>query len=55
MTASAGAWNMLANCAKAQRGERVLIAYEPAEYGYFDAHVLNAVVRMAHELSLIHI
>lgn len=53
MTASAGAWNMLANCAKAQRGERVLIAYEPAEYGYFDAHVLNAVVRMAHELGLI--
>ncbi|MCR9108891.1 hypothetical protein [Marivita sp. XM-24bin2] len=53
MTALAGARNMLVNCAKAQAGERVLIAYEPAEYGYFDAHVLNAVVRCACDLGLL--
>ncbi len=53
MTAMAGAWNMLANCAGARRGDRVLLAYEPAEYGYFDASVLNTVGRMAHEMGLI--
>jgi hypothetical protein len=52
MTALIGAKNMLVNCAMARRGERVLIAYEPAEYGYFDAQVLNAVVKTANDLGL---
>lgn len=52
MTATAGARNMLLNCAGAQPGERVLIAYEPAEYGYFDAHVLNTVTRTARAIGL---
>ena len=53
MTALTGAKNMLVNCAKARCGERVLIAYEPAEYGYFDADVLKTVVHMANDLGLI--
>ncbi|MCI5111459.1 MAG: hypothetical protein MRY75_12975 [Marivita sp.] len=52
MTAQAGAFNMLTHCAQAQRGEHLLVAYEPAEYGYFDAQVLNAVVRTAREMGL---
>ena len=32
-----GACNLLKNCAKAMAGDRLLIAYEPPEYGYFDA------------------
>lgn len=52
MTATAGARNMLLNCAKARPGERVLIAYEPPEFGYFDARVLNIVTRVAHDIGL---
>ncbi|GGC14189.1 hypothetical protein GCM10011363_33380 [Marivita lacus] len=52
MTALAGARNMLVNCGGARRGDRLLVAYEPSEYGYFDAHVLNAVIATAQELGL---
>ncbi|MGJ8604373.1 MAG: hypothetical protein ACSHXH_09640 [Marivita sp.] len=52
MTAAAGAKNMLLNCAKAQAGERVLVAYEPPELGYFDASVLNTVVKAARDIGL---
>ncbi|MCK0148881.1 hypothetical protein MWU54_02500 [Marivita sp. S6314] len=52
MTKLTGAGNMLLNCAKAQPGERILIAYEPAKYGYYDASVLNAVSRAARDLGL---
>lgn len=47
-----GAENLLLNCAQAQRGERLLIAYEPARHGYFDAQVLPCVQRVARRLRL---
>ena len=53
MTTQAGARNMLLNCAKAQPGEHVLIAYERADLGYFDATVLPCVAQTARDLGLI--
>ncbi|MGR3614952.1 MAG: hypothetical protein ACU0BB_02790 [Paracoccaceae bacterium] len=47
-----GAMNLLLNCAKAQAGDRLLIAYEPAEYGYFDRESVGTVTRAAHALGL---
>ncbi|MBE1285199.1 MAG: hypothetical protein GJ676_17945 [Rhodobacteraceae bacterium] len=47
-----GARNLLANCAHAQAGERLLIAYEPPEYGYFDADAVDVVRTAARELNL---
>lgn len=47
-----GAENMLANCAKAVAGERLLIAYESPEYGYYDADTLPCVVAAAKALWL---
>lgn len=47
-----GAKNMLINCAEAQRGERLLIAYEPAEFGYYDADALPCVVEAARQIGL---
>ncbi len=52
MNSKAGAKNMLLNCARAQRGERVLVAYEPEEFGYYDASIRDAVVQTAHALGL---
>lgn len=52
ITAVQGARNLLANCAKAQRGERLLIAYEPPEYGFFDHGAVGCVVTAAKELGL---
>ncbi|NNE81242.1 MAG: hypothetical protein HKN18_13325 [Silicimonas sp.] len=47
-----GAKNMLQHCGAAQPGERVLIAYEPTRYGYYDADAVPCVSRAATELGL---
>ena len=51
-TPESGARNLLANCAGAQTGERLLIVYEPPEYGYFDHDSLEVVTNAAHQLGL---
>lgn len=52
MTSRAGAINMLLNCAEARLGERLLIAYEPAEYGYYGADAVPCVIDAARDLGL---
>jgi hypothetical protein len=52
MTPERGARNLLNNCAKAQPGERLLIAYEPPEFGYFDASAVEVVKRTAQTMGL---
>lgn len=52
MTPERGAKNLLLNCAGARAGDRLLIAYEPAEYGYFDASAVDVVTSAAHALGL---
>ncbi len=52
MNPLAGAKNMLLNCASALPGERVLIAYEPSEYGYYDADAVPCVADAARDLGL---
>lgn len=47
-----GARNMLTNCANAVAGERLLIAYESPEYGYYEADALSCVAAAAKVLSL---
>lgn len=47
-----GAQNLLTNCAKARAGDRLLIAYEPPEYGYFDRGALGCVLTAGAELGL---
>ncbi|WP_420395643.1 hypothetical protein [Nioella sp.] len=47
-----GALNLLRNCAHAAAGDRLLIAYEPPEYGYFDADAVSIVSRAADRLGL---
>ena len=47
-----GARNLLENCAKAEPGDRLLIAFEPPEYGYFDSAAVGVVVRAAQSLGL---
>lgn len=47
-----GARNLLENCAGAVPGDRLLIAYEPPEYGYFDADVVGVVTRVALTMGL---
>jgi len=44
--------NLLMHCAGAQAGQRVLIAYEPETFGYFDAEVVDSVAREATKLGL---
>ncbi len=53
MTPERGARNLLQNCAKAQAGERLLIAYEPAEFGYFDKDAVGVVTRAAQAMDLL--
>lgn len=50
--AQKGAENMLVNCAGAQPGERLLIAYESPEFGYYDADAVACVQGAARALSL---
>lgn len=52
MNRQTGAKNMLSNCAGAQPGDRLLIAYEPAEYGYYDADAVPCVYAAAKDLGL---
>ncbi|NKB27839.1 MAG: hypothetical protein GKR99_09910 [Rhodobacteraceae bacterium] len=52
MTPERGARNLLENCAGAQRGDRLLIAYEPPEFGYFDASAAQVVVQAAQSMGL---
>lgn len=47
-----GALNLLRNCAHAAAGDRLLIAYEPPEYGYFDADAVGVLSRAADHLGL---
>ncbi|MEM7718017.1 MAG: hypothetical protein AAF222_02345 [Pseudomonadota bacterium] len=49
---SAGARNLLLNCAGCQPGDRVLIVFEAEEHGYFDRDVLHTVQREALRLGL---
>lgn len=52
MTPERGACNLLVNCAHARAGDRLLIAYEPPEFGYFDADSVDIVTRTARSLGL---
>jgi hypothetical protein len=52
LTPERGAENLLLNCAAALPGERLLIAYEPSEYGYFDDDSVDCVARTARALGL---
>ncbi|KMK66842.1 hypothetical protein [Puniceibacterium sp. IMCC21224] len=52
MTPADGATNMLLNCADARIGERLLIAYESAEHGYYGADAVPCVVAAADALGL---
>ncbi|MEY8827853.1 hypothetical protein AB9K34_05460 [Sedimentitalea sp. XS_ASV28] len=52
MSPENGAINLLRNCADARPGERLLIAYEAPEYGYFDAASVGVVTRAAQSIGL---
>lgn len=52
MTAELGARNLILNCAKAVAGDRLLIAYEPPEFGYFDSNAVSCVAGVASALGL---
>jgi hypothetical protein len=49
---SAGVRNLLVNCAQAQTGDRVLIAYEPEDFGYFAPELLQDIAAGAHAMGL---
>ena len=51
-SAQLGAENMLANCAHAVAGERLLIAYDSPVYGYYDSDAVSCVQAAAHALWL---
>lgn len=51
-TPEQGARNLLLNCAHAQAGDRLLVAYEPPEFGYFDADCVDIVSTTARDLGL---
>lgn len=52
MSPEVGAENLLLNCANVQSGDRLLIAYEPADHGYYDAQSVEVVARVARALGL---
>lgn len=52
MTPSLGARNLLVNCAQARPGDRLLIAYEPPENGYFDDDAHECVTQEAKRMGL---
>lgn len=52
ITPENGALNLLKNCANAAEGDRLLIAYEPPEFGYFDADAVGVVARAAKRIGL---
>ncbi|WP_170415950.1 hypothetical protein [Ruegeria atlantica] len=52
ITPERGARNLLTNCAHATAGDRLLIAYEPPEHGYFDADSVQIVTYAARSMGL---
>ena len=52
MTPALGARNLLLNCAGARAGDRLLIAYEPSDFGYFDDDAYECVVTEAERMGL---
>lgn len=52
ITPERGARNLLLNCAHAAAGDRLLIAYEPPEFGYFDADSVDIVSGVARSMGL---
>lgn len=53
MTPTRGARNLLEHCAKARPGDRLLVAYEPPEFGYFDESAVRVVTEAAHAIGLL--
>jgi len=47
-----GARNLLLECGAARPGERLLIAYEPTDHGYYGTGALHFVVQAAEEIGL---
>ncbi|AXI46265.1 hypothetical protein C1J03_09645 [Sulfitobacter sp. SK012] len=45
--------NLLLHCAKAQPGQRLLIAYEPSSFGFFSSKIIEQVAAGALELGLL--
>ncbi len=52
ITPERGARNLLLNCAHASAGDRLLIAYESPDYGYFDADSVSIVSGVARSIGL---
>jgi hypothetical protein len=52
-TAERGVKNLLINCAHAKAGERLLIAYEPAELEYYDDDAVDCMMSIAKSMGLI--
>lgn len=52
ITPERGARNLLANCAHAAAGDRLLIAYESPDFGYFDADSVQIVSHVARSMGL---
>lgn len=53
MTPERGARNLLVNCAKARAGDRLLIAWESPDYGYFDDTAVACVRQAAAQLGVL--
>lgn len=51
-TPERGALNLLRNCARARSGDRLLIAYESPEYGYYDDLAVTLICDAAKSLNL---
>lgn len=49
----AGVQNMLCHCGGASCGQRLLIAYEPPEFGFFDPEVVDCLASQAAKIGLI--
>ncbi|MEM1428224.1 MAG: hypothetical protein AAGG09_02070 [Pseudomonadota bacterium] len=47
-----GARNLLLHCAAARRGERLLVAYEPTDHGYYGTEALHFIRQAAEEIGL---
>lgn len=52
MTPELGARNLLLNCAGARAGDRLLIAYEPPEHGFYDSRSVGVITGAAEALGL---
>lgn len=52
LSPEAGVMNLLENCARAKAGDRLLIAYEPPDFGYCDGAVVGLVSRVARAMGL---